>query len=379
MEHATIRGTRGRQSARLHSPVVARHESSSGPLRGRKNCCTLSRVTYVSVVLHGPDGTAFTPRWSLEDWAPLIRAIRWQECTPFLGAGASAGHLPLGSQIARQWATTYGYPFADTDNLPRVAKYVGVTKRDHTLPVKLLVELFAAECPEGYLDPPFCHRESARLNLPLYMTSNYDDFMFEALRQTPRKQGQKTRTPAMMICPWNPYLQQPYRPPSGHANEVTGAYFPSVEHPLVFHLHGHIMMRQSLVVSEDDYLEFLVNISRDDCFLPPTVKQAISSNRLLFLGYRLEDLNFKVLLRRLAQYVNLNGSDTHVAVQLPPRRNVDGPISLAEDQEWEEIVATYFEQHFSLEGVRVYFGSCEEFFVELKWAQGQLDSPVGTS
>ncbi len=45
-----------------------------------------------------PDG------WDEGDWEGLLYAIKFKQCTPFLGAGACAGVLPLGGEIAREWA-----------------------------------------------------------------------------------------------------------------------------------------------------------------------------------------------------------------------------------------------------------------------------------
>ena len=36
-----------------------------------------------------------------KDWDPLLRRIKAGKCTPFLGAGAAYGVLPLGAEIAR--------------------------------------------------------------------------------------------------------------------------------------------------------------------------------------------------------------------------------------------------------------------------------------
>src|SRR5258706_745560 len=56
-------------------------------------------------------------------WESLLHAIKNKDCTPFLGAGASAHILPLGKAIADDWAKEFHYPFSDSGNLPRVAKY----------------------------------------------------------------------------------------------------------------------------------------------------------------------------------------------------------------------------------------------------------------
>ena len=60
------------------------------------------------------------------DWTLLLRRIKDGKCTPFLGAGACAGILPLGGDIARDWANEYEYPLADNGDLARVAQYLAV-------------------------------------------------------------------------------------------------------------------------------------------------------------------------------------------------------------------------------------------------------------
>ena len=59
------------------------------------------------------------------DWDLLISRIRKGECTPFLGAGACAGTLPLASEVAHRWAEDYDFPLlADNGNLIKVAQCV---------------------------------------------------------------------------------------------------------------------------------------------------------------------------------------------------------------------------------------------------------------
>ncbi len=63
-----------------------------------------------------------------EDWDLLLERIKDGNCTPFLGAGACCGKIPIGSQIASEWAKKYDYPMEDSDDLTRVAQFVAVTK-----------------------------------------------------------------------------------------------------------------------------------------------------------------------------------------------------------------------------------------------------------
>ena len=63
-----------------------------------------------------------------KDWERLLQRIKDGKCTPFLGAGVSAGKIPVGSQIASEWAKKYDYPMADSYDLIRVAQFVAVTE-----------------------------------------------------------------------------------------------------------------------------------------------------------------------------------------------------------------------------------------------------------
>jgi hypothetical protein len=117
------------------------------------------------------------------DWQLLLRRISTGACTPFLGAGACDGTLPLGSELATRWAREHGYPLEDASDLARVAQYVGVHQDDAMYPKELVSsELLAASSPDFTVDTE-PHAVLAALPLPIYMTTNYDDFMAEALRR----------------------------------------------------------------------------------------------------------------------------------------------------------------------------------------------------
>jgi hypothetical protein len=59
-------------------------------------------------------------------WEILLERIREKKCTPFLGAGACAGALPLGGELSRELADAKDYPFQDRADLLRVAQFIAV-------------------------------------------------------------------------------------------------------------------------------------------------------------------------------------------------------------------------------------------------------------
>src|SRR5262249_39038010 len=148
----------------------------------------------------------------------------------------------------------------------------------------------------------------ADLGLPVYLTTNYDDFMAGAL-------ADRERDPRRDLCRWNDRLGSI---PSVFRQEPS--YKPTPANPLVFHLHRMLRLKDqdiphSLVLSEDDSLEFLINLAHDaDGLLPPPVREALTNTSLLFVGYRLADWNFRVMFQSLRAISRFSG----LVVMKPP-------------------------------------------------------------
>lgn len=271
------------------------------------------------------------------DWELLLRRIKDGKCTPFLGAGACHGVLPLASDIAREWAQKHKSPMSDRDDLVRVAQFLAVNK-DQMFPKEELLRKFQSVKPPDFSDPYEPHGFLADLPLPVYMTTNYDDFMFKALQN--RKRDAKRES-----CRWNSYFK-------GKRSVFDTAFQPSVENPLVYHLHGNNEASESMVLTEDDYLTFLVNISRDQNIIPPSILEALTGSSLLFIGYKLADWDFRVLFQGLINATDSNLRRISVTVQLSPTE-----INLKKYQE------KYFGKRMDM---RVYWGKARKFVAELK-------------
>jgi hypothetical protein len=272
-----------------------------------------------------------------DDWDLLIGRIRAGNCTPFLGAGISAGALPLGSDIARKWSAEYDYPLDDANDLARVSQFLAIRLNDAMFPKEEIVAELRVPTPDfDAEDEP--HGILAELPLPVYMTTNYDDFMTEGLRHA-------GKDPRREVCRWNrnPALQ-------GQRPVLTPAFAPTAANPIVFHLHGHLTLPESIVLTEDDYLDFLVAISSQPKLLPHQIKKALAGASLLFIGYRLADWNFRVLHRGLVMAGEQSLRRLSVTVQLRPT-----------DPERE-----YLEKYFGALNVRVYWGTARQFASELR-------------
>lgn len=292
------------------------------------------------------------------DWDLLLRRIADQRCTPFLGAGACYGVLPLGGDIANEWATKYDYPMEDRSNLIAVSQFLALRYSDSMFPKDLIVEMFKKFGSPNFDDPLEPHRVLAHLDLPVYVTTNYDDFMTQAL-------ARHHREPKRILCQWNKAVKN-YVKDNPTILERAPTYRPTVANPVVFHLHGYVPVSESLVLTEDDYMDFLVNLASEPDLIPAPVARALAGTSLLFIGYRITDWNFRVLLRNFARFMESSISRLNVAVMLVP------PGSEEAKQKAQEYLTSYYENI----DVRVFWGTAREFLEELQRRRAQAAAGI---
>ncbi|MBV8275203.1 MAG: SIR2 family protein [Verrucomicrobia bacterium] len=276
-------------------------------------------------------------RETLDDktWDVLLARIEKGRCTPFLGAGACHGALPLGSDVAMRWSEEYHYPFSDPGNLIEVAQFLAV-QYDPVFPKEKILNDFAKAKPPDFTVPDEPHGLLADLPLPIYLTTNFDDFMVQALKRRKRDVRRE-------LCRWNESLESE---PSVFDDD----FMPTVANPVVFHLHGHTLP-ESLVLTEDDYLNFLANIARNPKLLPSPIEKALDRSTCLFIGYRLADWNFRVLFQGLRPRLNF----MNVAVLKP-----------SDDSELAIRQREYLNRYYANMDLKVYWGTAREFAAELR-------------
>lgn len=81
---------------------------------------------------------------------------------------------------------------------------------------------------------------------------------------------------------------------------------PTPNHPIVFHVYGHTEVPESIIITEDDYREFLASASRKVRPLPLEIEKVLTATEPLFLGYGLSDEKFRNLMQVLVPYLKLN-------------------------------------------------------------------------
>ena len=310
------------------------------------------------------------------DWKTLVANLRARTCVPFLGAGACLPTLPTGAELAaevlKRAALDLPYPFDERTNLAKVTQYIAsvwndVPRTKH-LVAEVLQERVERAQPKREQGLPAIHRCLAQLRLPIYITTNYDDLLEQALAEIPGVR------PCSEVCRWsNELLLEISRFDDGH-------YEPSSTEPVVFHLHGRWQEKRdggakavlraydSFVLTEDDYLDFLINVSReivvsptgrdDKTALPLTLRRAIKKQALLFVGYSLTDVNFLFILRALVETMQRHSRVQRVAAQLSPAVLPQG----YNQEDYQEQVEQYFDWTHD---VRVVWKNADDLAAEL--------------
>src|ERR1051326_3318269 len=345
---------------------------------------------------------SFSPRIK---WNALLTSIREGMCTPIVGPGV---HDPLfGStrEIARRWASTYHFPMSyhAEEDLPQVAQYLSVNQDPFfirsqlkntvsqeiikrfgdqlTIEDRVLPDMIEESKMEELITkagsiltatrPAEPHKVLAGLPCSIYLTTNPDSLLLRALERAQYiddKGVRQNKRPNQELYRWDPTIDNwPKR-----ISKNNPQYTPSVAEPLVYHLFGSIQVRDSFVLTEDNYFAYLYHVTRPDNNMPSFIRTAMTDRALLFIGYNLEDWDFRVLIQsfrekegktRLQNY-------THVAVQLDPEetRMID-----------PDRARQYLEQRFGeiSRGMRlsIYWGSVEEFMGarKAKWNQQYPD------
>lgn len=333
------------------------------------------------------------PGGGYEHWGVLTADIDEGYCIPVLGGGLIEGLLGSQRDIARHWADRYDFPLApeDRDDLAQVAQYLAyrqgpayAREQLRDLQRHRILARYRENLPPDLLAMPFgempldrlisavgeyrrrneeheVHKLLARLPCPVFVTANRDNLLDDALRETPVDPAhpQIVKQPRIVLCRG----RQPGGDPPLY--QVKRGYRPSVEAPVVFHLFGNLRWPESVVLSEDDYFDHLIGITSNqlakETSIPGPIADRLAASGLLFLGFQVDDWDFRVLFRAMTllreQGGRLSVGRARLAVQINPAEGrIIEPIGA------REYLRRYFSQH---ENVDIYWGSAKDFLREL--------------
>lgn len=290
--------------------------------------------------------------------------------------------LTLNEQLTRIWAKQIQYPMAEDYKLWQVAQYYqveqdgsDVAKEDYLEFLKKVL-LDINEGREGYEDFVSGHRKDihtlsfselvkgldypqfpeaavdpliilAQMPFPVYITTSPHDFLERALSYENKK-------PHTQVLFWEPGRE--YDDAILQKHNPDPSFNPTATNPAVYHLFGLENYPGSLLISEDDYLKFLVSVVSDTDTQKPVVphrlRRALASSHLLLIGYHLRDWDFRVLFRFILNYRQNELAKQGICIQLKPKK---------ENQQ----ILKYLRRYFNMKKFEIEWKSSEEFIQEL--------------
>lgn len=320
-------------------------------------------------------------------WEALVSDIENDQCVPVLGPGLVESALGSRRDMAKDWAERYEFPLAprNRDDLAQVAQYL-TYRQSKNLAINELRRLLVVHVRTNYRseleeigaklgqdlltqpinkglcnelilrigqelrrrDPQDVHRLLAQLPVRVYITANRDNLLRDALQEA-------GRAPRVLLCNWIVKNETPV--PIGPG--LPDGWEPTAQEPLIFHVFGNLDYPQSLVLTEDDYFDFLIAVTRNEVLnkvsIPGAVINALASSGLLLLGFQADDWDFRVLFRGVLRQPGspLGDMCTRVAVQMSP---TEGQI-IDPDR-----AGKYLQSYFQNAGrLSTFWGTAEEF------------------
>lgn len=221
--------------------------------------------------------------WKEKDWNALIHSIRQGNCILMLGPDTAIEEVnehprPLAEILANQLAEDIDKSIREkinTSNLAEVSQYYSMEMGRNDLEV--MVQSFYEK--RQLMSSQF-HKDLAALPFYFVITTSPDNMFYEALKQE-NKEPVKER---YHFKGKNPYI-----------TEIGNA-----EKPLLFYLNGTIDEPNSLVLTENDLLDFLVAINSKKPLPDRIVSELQTSDKsFLFLGFGFRHWYLRIFLHVL--------------------------------------------------------------------------------
>jgi hypothetical protein len=326
------------------------------------------------------------------------------QCVPVLGPGLIEPLFGSSRDIAQRWAERYAFPLApgDRDDLAQVAQYLTYRQSRNMALGELRKELVAriretyaddlrrietatgekllgAPVVPGLLDslvrhvgklerdrnPRDPHRLLAAMPFPVFINANRDNLLCDALEEAGKK-------PRVAMCTWVKERTRDNKETLRYVKfgePLPPDFEPSEQTPLIFHVFGNLADQNSIVLTEDDYFDFLIAVTATRAVsglrVPSVVTNALSGSGLMLLGFQPDDWGLRVLLRGVL--IRSGAPASQGSVRVAVQMAFDEGVSLNPERA-AQYVAKYFDANFD---TRIFWGSASDFVDRLAdvWAR----------
>ncbi|HEY0080316.1 MAG TPA: SIR2 family protein [Pyrinomonadaceae bacterium] len=265
----------------------------------------------------------------------IAASVSSGKCNLFLGAGVHASppenspykyeeskRPPIGSALSRALAAksqfSKRFPDEDIRNLQRVAQDFEVQfKRP-----KLIEEIKKAVDVGKEPSEALC--ALAKMNFPVIVTTNYDHLLEKAFQRADKE-------PSMVSI----YKKNEDRKNKEETDDLWQDD-PTPDKPFLFKVHGDINRPESIVITDEDYIHFILRMTETGGYnpVPETVRVRMKKWPTLFIGYSLRDYNLRVLFKTLRWGIDKANYPNTYSVDLYPDRLIYEMWSQAQSFVW---------------------------------------------
>ncbi|MES0490147.1 MAG: toll/interleukin-1 receptor domain-containing protein [Leptospirales bacterium] len=228
-------------------------------------------------------------QWDDDYWDEIVFNIAEGNCILMLGPDASleksgSKTIPISKLLSLELAkqsvikSTIQKWKIKPDNLTQVSLAYTLERKAGKSKLLQKVQAFYKERTNNTNE---VYTHLAELPFPLTVTTTPDKMFSNSLRKSGKK---------------------PYEEFYNYKGEETDIpYDYSVENPLVYNLYGSVEDSHSLILTEDDVLDFLVSITDKTPSVPSEILTELRNNEktILFVGFGFENWYLRILLRIL--------------------------------------------------------------------------------
>ncbi|HJR81727.1 MAG TPA: SIR2 family protein [Anaerolineales bacterium] len=242
----------------------------------------------------------------------IVDRIHEGRCVPFLGAASNVKSeklnydgLPLGADVASELVKTMGeFKGRDPRDLARVSlQYAFETDRP------ALLQRLRNLLPDEYRQPSLLLQVLAQLPVRLVVTTNYDRLLERAL------QGVKK---------YETIIQQAEGFPSTPETRARFEELEGYQGLILYKIHGSFLDLVNgddlspVIITEEDYVQFLTVVGQENIGIPRLIQKMVVPSTLLFLGYSLEDWDFRTIYKGMIETLPKHQARKSFAIQKDP-------------------------------------------------------------
>jgi hypothetical protein len=259
-------------------------------------------------------------------WTNLVTSLRYGQCVLVLGpevpakvasgAGSSpdAGELNYSEALIRQLASE----LESDDRRVTGSTLAAVAQQYEDAFGPNTMRSFAAHCyTSAAYSPSDVHCSLASLPFSLILTTCHDSLLTRALQESGKK----------------PLVFRYHLHGDRHDNpEFTPSE--TSDEPVIYHLFGSAQEPGSLVLSENDVLDFLIAIASGRPSLPSCLSSILKrkDQSFMFVGFGIKQLHLRILLKVLIRALELHRTGSTVATE---------PLRGLSDSDREQTVLFY--------------------------------------